>query len=66
MVVHMWAYEDLKQRAECRAKMWADPGWQAYAKKAQPLILRQESRIMVPAPFFATRLQAMLKAAKQA
>ena len=66
MIVHMWAYEDLKQRAECRAKMWTDPGWQAYAKKVQTLILHQETRIMVPAPFFAAKLQAMLKAAKQA
>ena len=66
MVVHMWAYEDLKQRAECRAKMQADPAWQAYVKKVQPLVLHQETRIMVPAPFFAAKLQAMLKAAKQA
>jgi len=66
MVVHMWAYEDLKQRAECRAKMLADPAWQAYVKKVQPLVVHQETRIMVPAPFFAAKLQAMLKAAKQA
>ena len=48
------------------AKMQADPAWQAYAKKVQALIVHQETRIMVPAPFFAAKLQAMLKAAKQA
>jgi hypothetical protein len=66
MIVHMWAYEDLKQRAECRARMAADPAWQAYVKKVQPLVLHQETRIMVPAPFFKAKLEAMLKAAKQA
>jgi L-rhamnose mutarotase len=66
LVVHMWAYEDLKQRSEYRAKMQADPGWQAYAKKIQPLIQHQESRILNPAPFFAAKLEAMIKAGKGA
>jgi hypothetical protein len=66
LIVHMWAYEDLKQRSEYRAKLGADPGWQAYLKKLQPLILSQESRILNPAPFFAPKLEAMLKAGKSA
>ena len=66
LVVHMWAYEDLKQRAEYRAKMMADPAWQAYVKKVTPLIVHQESRILNPAPFFAAQLQAMIKASKAA
>jgi hypothetical protein len=64
LVVHMWAYEDLKQRAECRARMTADPAWQAYIKKIQALIVHQESRILVPAPFFAPKLEALVKAGK--
>ena len=64
LVVHMWAYEDLKQRAECRARMMADPGWQAYVKKVTPLFVHQESRILVPAPFFAAKLEALAKAGK--
>jgi hypothetical protein len=64
LVIHMWGYEDLKQRSECRAKMMADPGWQAYMPKVQALIVHQESRILNPAPFFAAKLEAMLKAAK--
>ncbi len=64
LVVHLWAYEDLKQRSECRAKVMADPGWQAYVKKAAPLLAHQESRILTPTPFFAAQLQAMIRASK--
>ena len=28
-IVHMWAYADLNDRAERRAELAADPGWQA-------------------------------------
>lgn len=64
LLVHMWAHEDLQQRTECRAKMTADPAWQAYVQKVRPLIAHQESRLLVPAPFFAAQLRAMLKASK--
>jgi len=50
-VVHMWAYKDLAERAERRARLLADPAWQAYAAKVQPLVLEQQSKILVPAPF---------------
>jgi hypothetical protein len=66
LLIHMWGYEDLKQRSELRAKMQADPAWQTYVKKIQPLIQHQESRILNPTPFFAPKLQAMLKAGKGA
>jgi len=66
VVVHMWGYEDLKQRSELRAKMQGDPGWQAYVKKIQPLIQHQESRILNPTGFFAPKLEAMIKAGKNA
>jgi hypothetical protein len=66
LLIHMWGYEDLKQRSELRAKMQADPAWQAYVKKIQPLIQHQESRILNPTPFFAPKLEAMLKAGKGA
>jgi hypothetical protein len=64
VVVHMWAYADLKERAEYRAKLQADPGWQAYVPKVTALIQHQETRVMNPAPFFAAKLDAMIKAAK--
>lgn len=50
-VVHLWAYEDLGDRAQRRARLLADPAWKAYAAKVQPLVLTQENKILVPAPF---------------
>ena len=32
-IVHIWTYEDAADRTKRRAAMWADPDWQAYAKK---------------------------------
>ncbi len=50
-IVHMWAYEDMAERAQRRARLAADPGWQAYILKVQPFVLHQENKILVPAPF---------------
>lgn len=51
-VIHMWAYKDLNERAERRAKLMADKGWQAYVAKMRPLLATMESKILVAAPFF--------------
>lgn len=51
-VVHLWAYEDHADREARRARLAADPAWQAYVPKIHPLILTQQTRIMRPAPFF--------------
>lgn len=50
-IVHLWAYRDVAERAERRGRLVADEGWRAYAKKIRPLIVTQESKILVPAPF---------------
>ncbi len=50
-IVHMWAYRDLAERAERRARLLADPRWIAYAQKTRPLQISQENKILVPAPF---------------
>lgn len=52
-VIHLWGYEDLEERARRRAALFADAQWLDYFDKVQPLIVRQESRILVPAPFAA-------------
>jgi hypothetical protein len=52
-VVHLWGYADLEDRARRRAALFADEKWRAYFDKVITLILRQESRILVPAPFAA-------------
>jgi hypothetical protein len=51
-IVHLWAYADLNERAERRAQLLADPGFKAYVAKMLPLLQRQETRILRPAPFF--------------
>ena len=66
MVVHLWAYDDLNQRERCRDALFADPEWQSYRPKIHPLIIRMETRIMKPAPFFVERLKRMLAASPEA
>ncbi len=50
-IIHMWAYKDLAERTERRAKLLADPRWKEYAKKTRPLQISQENKILLPAPF---------------
>ncbi len=49
-IVHLWAYRDLADRAERRARLGADLGWQAYIKKVAPLQISQQNEILMPAP----------------
>lgn len=65
LIVHQWAFNDINERVAMRATMVADPDWQAYLKKLMPLILQQESRMLVPAPFFAERLQTLVDFSRQ-
>ena len=55
--VHIWAYESAGDCEQRRAAMQADPEWQAFLKMSAEAgyLLRQENRIMTPAPFW--RLQ---------
>jgi hypothetical protein len=50
-IIHMWGYDSFEDRMTRRAALGADPGWQAYIAKIRPLILRQENKILIPAPF---------------
>jgi hypothetical protein len=54
-IVHLWAYEDLEERRRKRAELVADEEWLAYVAKVRPLILHQENRILIPAPFSPIR-----------
>ena len=56
-VVHLWAYEDLAERAERRAALLADPQFRTYVQQMLPLLSNQESRILAPAPFFTPTWQ---------
>lgn len=54
-IVHVWAYESLAQRDERRAKMQADPAWQAWIKISSQYFVSMENKIMKEAPFFKTK-----------
>lgn len=56
-VVHLWRYADLNDRSARRDRLKADARWQAYLVKMLPLLLAQDARILLPAPFFAPRLE---------
>jgi hypothetical protein len=51
-VVHLWEYEDIAQRAKCRAAMEADPAWNTYRAGSAEFFATQENRIMKQAPFW--------------
>ena len=50
-IVHLWAYDDLEDRARRRAQLAADAGWQQVVAELQPLIREQESTILSPTPW---------------
>ncbi|SPO54621.1 NIPSNAP family containing protein [Pseudomonas sp. JV551A1] len=56
-VIHLWAYADLAERDQRRAALLADEGFRHYVRKITPLLAGQESRILVPAPFFTPTWQ---------
>jgi hypothetical protein len=51
--VHVWAYEDITDRATKRAAMQADPDWQNYLKKSAEAgyLIAQENKILVATGF---------------
>jgi hypothetical protein len=54
-VMHLWAYRDLKERSEVRARVLQDPQWQAYLAESAPLLRHMTSTILVPARFSPLR-----------
>jgi hypothetical protein len=50
-IVHIWAYQDLADRAARRARLAHDARWQSFLPKIQALIETMENKILVPAPF---------------
>ena len=51
-IVHMWAYDSMADREVRREKLFKDPEWLVYLKKAAPYFVRQENRILKSAPFW--------------
>jgi hypothetical protein len=49
--VHLWRYDDLKDRAARRAALAAEPDWQSFLAEVLLYIQTQESRILTPTAF---------------
>ena len=47
-IVHLWQYESFADREARRTALFQHPGWLAYIKKAAPLLVSQENRILKP------------------
>ena len=54
-IVHVWAYADLADRSERRARLSADPRWQEFLPKIQALIDTMDSKILLPTAFSPLR-----------
>ena len=54
-IVHMWGYSDPVDRDIRRARLWADPGFNAFAQKALPLIVKQHNVLLAPTNFSPIR-----------
>ncbi|HET7874543.1 MAG TPA: NIPSNAP family protein [Methylomirabilota bacterium] len=50
-VVHLWAFRDLNDRAQARAKLAQEPEWQAFLAKSPPLLAHMQAIVLMPAPF---------------
>jgi len=51
-VVHLWAYDDLADRAARRAALAKEPGWGEFLKQGMPLLQSMENKILAAAPWF--------------
>ena len=50
-IVHMWGYDSFEDRMKRRAELGAHPGWRAYLDETRALVVTQESKLLVGAPF---------------
>ncbi|WP_027488602.1 NIPSNAP family protein [Allorhizobium undicola] len=55
-IVHIWAFASLDDREARRARLAADPRWQAFLPRIRDLIELAENKIMKPAPFLKEAL----------
>ncbi len=51
LLIHMWGYKDLNDRARRRTKLFKNKQWLGYVSQVRPWIKSQKSRILIPAPF---------------
>ena len=51
LYTHLWRYESYDERAARRATLQARDDWKAFLVKIQPLIRKQQNRILIPTSF---------------
>jgi hypothetical protein len=51
----LWGYADHAEREQRRAKLQADPRWQEFLGRLQPLLHTQQNRILVPTAYSPIR-----------
>lgn len=51
----LWSYPSYAEREQRRAKLQADPRWQEFLKRLQPLLHTQQNRILVPTAYSPIR-----------
>lgn len=54
-VLHMWSYPDLATRTATRAKVAADPDWQAFVAKGTDVIQEMHATLLLPTNYSAMR-----------
>ncbi len=57
---HIWVYADVADRAAKRMALQRDPAWVEYLDKSSSAayLVSQDTRLMVPTPFFKSPLSA--------
>tara|TARA_B110001454_G_scaffold209723_1_gene223492 strand:+ start:3939 stop:4277 length:339 start_codon:yes stop_codon:yes gene_type:complete len=54
-IIHLWQYADLDDRRTRRGKLFADPRWLEFFNSVLPMLLKQRSILLNPAPFVASQ-----------
>lgn len=50
-VVHLWGFSSFEDRLRRRSQLAADPRWRDYLVRAAGIVVQQESKLLLPAPF---------------
>lgn len=50
-IVHMWGYDTYAERQRRRAELGENEDWKAFLSEIRPLIVKQENKILSPAPW---------------
>jgi len=54
-VVHLWGYDSMADMERRRTARSADPEWAAYLERTAGMVIKQQTMLIRPAPFFKPR-----------